>query len=120
MGGCYEQTLCELFGTVQSSIQQQNVPAGVRADAVRPGRGVPLAQARGGGRQGRRVLTIAVQRPHRRALLLHLGAGARRRDPMGHPLPPTPTPTDLTITPLPQLDAPHRPENPCPFVIQQK
>ena len=49
--------------------------AGVRADAVRPGRGVPLVAARGGGRgrQGRRLLTIAVQRPHGRALLLHLG-----------------------------------------------
>lgn len=50
---------------------------GIRANAVRPRRGVPRIRARGLShgqrRQRRRLLTIAVQRPYRRALLLYLG-----------------------------------------------
>lgn len=58
--------------------------AGVRAHAVRPGRGVPLVATRGlRGRRGRRLLTIAVQRPHGRALLLHLGRKPRCREEPG-------------------------------------
>lgn len=56
--------------------------AGVRPNAVRPWHGVPVEQARGFGdrqrRQGRRLLTIAVQRPHGRTLLLHIDCRARR------------------------------------------
>lgn len=50
------------------------VCAGIRPNAVRPGRGVPVVPARGLGRkrQGRRLLTTAVQRPYRRTLLLHI------------------------------------------------